>query len=171
MAVLTTAARKKLPSKSFALPGKGKGPSGKGAGSYPIPDKSHARNALSRVSQHGTSSEKATVRAKVHAKFPNIGKKQFGAVTPAVRMPRPAPLVGAPRRPRAPRLGSIGATLPGRAGASAGLHKGGVSSFPKPHTYAGGGVVKGRSGDTSPATIGKMTSHGGFSELGIHRSK
>ena len=74
MAKLTTAARKKLPSKSFALPGKGKGPSGKGAGSYPIPDKSHARNALSRVAQHGTPSEKATVRAKVKAKFPGIGK-------------------------------------------------------------------------------------------------
>jgi hypothetical protein len=76
MAKLTTAARKKLPSKSFALPGKGKGPSGKGAGSYPIPDKSHARNALARVSQHGSSSEKARVRAKVHAKFPTIGQKK-----------------------------------------------------------------------------------------------
>jgi len=75
MARLTTAARKKLPSKSFALPGKGTGPQGKGAGSYPIPDKAHARNALARVSQHGSSSEKARVRAKVHAKFPTIGKK------------------------------------------------------------------------------------------------
>jgi hypothetical protein len=74
MAKLTSAGRKKLPSSSFALPGKGKGPEGKGAGSYPIPDASHARNALSRVSQHGSSAEKARVRAKVHAKFPNIGK-------------------------------------------------------------------------------------------------
>ena len=53
MAVLSTAQRKKLPSKSFALPGKGEGPHGKGAGSYPIPDASHARNALARVAQHG----------------------------------------------------------------------------------------------------------------------
>ena len=73
---LTMAQRKALPSKSFALPGKGKGPSGKGAGSYPIPDASHARNALARVSQHGSSSEKAAVRAKVHAKFPGIGQKK-----------------------------------------------------------------------------------------------
>ena len=61
-----------------ALPGKGEGPKGKGAGSYPIPDESHARNALARVSQHGSSAEKATVRAKVAAKFPGIavsGKK------------------------------------------------------------------------------------------------
>jgi hypothetical protein len=75
MAKLTTAARKKLPSKSFALPGKGEGPHGKGAGSYPIPDKSHARNALARVAQHGSSAEKAKVRAAVHRKFPDIGKK------------------------------------------------------------------------------------------------
>lgn len=69
MAVLTAADRKALPKKSFALPSKREG----GKGGYPIPDASHARNALSRVSQFGSSSEKATVRAKVHAKFPGIG--------------------------------------------------------------------------------------------------
>jgi hypothetical protein len=74
MAELTPKKRNALPSKSFALPGKGAGPKGKGSGSYPIPDASHARNALSRVAQFGSSSEKATVRAKVKAKFPNIGK-------------------------------------------------------------------------------------------------
>jgi hypothetical protein len=74
MAKLKMAQRKRLPSSSFALPGKGEGASGKGAGSYPIPDKSHARNALARVSQHGSSAEKAKVRAKVRAKFPGIGK-------------------------------------------------------------------------------------------------
>jgi len=74
MAVLTAGERQKLPRKSFALPGKGEGPKGAGAGSYPIPDASHARNALSRVSQHGSSAEKAAVRAKVHSKFPEIGK-------------------------------------------------------------------------------------------------
>jgi hypothetical protein len=74
MAKLKMAQRKKLKSSQFALPGKGEGPSGKGAGSYPIPDKAHARNALARVSQHGSSAEKAKVRAKVHAKYPGIGK-------------------------------------------------------------------------------------------------
>ena len=69
MAVLSTSERKSLPKKSFALPSKREG----GKGGYPIPDKSHARNALARVSQFGSSSEKATVRAKVHAKFPGIG--------------------------------------------------------------------------------------------------
>jgi hypothetical protein len=73
--VLSAKQRQALPKSSFALPGKGKGPKGAGAGSYPIPDASHARNALARVSQHGTSAQKAAVRAKVHAKYPNIGKE------------------------------------------------------------------------------------------------
>ena len=74
MAKLTAKTRQSLPKSDFALPGKGEGPKGAGSGSYPIPDKSHARNALSRVAQHGSSAEKAKVRAKVHAKFPGIGK-------------------------------------------------------------------------------------------------
>ena len=96
MAVLTTKARQKLPSKSFALPGKGTGKGGKGPGSYPIQDKAHARNALARVSQHGSPSEKATVRAKVKSKYPEIGKKQMGGT---VRMPRvPARGISSVRR-------------------------------------------------------------------------
>jgi hypothetical protein len=78
MSKLTTEKRSKLPSQDFALPGKGKGPQGKGSGSYPINDEVHGRNALSRVSQFGTPAEKAEVRAKVHAKFPDIGKGQHG---------------------------------------------------------------------------------------------
>lgn len=73
---LTTAARKSMPKGDFALPGKGEGPEGKGAGSYPIPDASHARNALARVAQHGTPEEKAKVKAAVHRKFPDIGKSR-----------------------------------------------------------------------------------------------
>jgi hypothetical protein len=86
MAVLTAAKRKALPAKSFALPGKGEGPHGKGAGSYPIPDKAHGRAALSRVSQHGSSAEKAKVRAAVHRKFPTIGRGE-GARTNAADCP------------------------------------------------------------------------------------
>jgi hypothetical protein len=75
---LTASARKALPSKDFALPGKGEGPEGKGSGSYPIPDANHARNALARVSQHGSSQEKAEVRRKVHEKYPDIGEHKNG---------------------------------------------------------------------------------------------
>lgn len=75
MAKLTAKARQSLPKSDFALPGKGEGPKGAGSGSYPIPDESHARNALARVSQHGTAAEKAAVRAKVHSKYPGIEQK------------------------------------------------------------------------------------------------
>jgi hypothetical protein len=71
MAKLTTNARKSLSKKSFAEPGKRK---------YPIEDASHARNALARVSQHGTASEKAQVRAAVHKKFPAIKMKTVEGV-------------------------------------------------------------------------------------------
>jgi hypothetical protein len=64
--VLTTAARHSLPKSDFVFPGKG---------AYPVPDKAHARNALARVSQFGSSTEKAKVRAKVHNKFPAIGEE------------------------------------------------------------------------------------------------
>ena len=64
--------RQKLPKGAFALPGKGSGPEGKQGGSYPIPDESHARNALARVSQHGSEAEKAKVRRAVASKFPDI---------------------------------------------------------------------------------------------------
>ena len=59
MAKLTSAKRNALPGSVFALPGR----------RYPIPDRSHAQNALARVSQHGTPTEKAAVRSKVKAKF------------------------------------------------------------------------------------------------------
>lgn len=72
---LSNRERKALPDRDFALPGKGKGPEGKGSGSYPIPDASHARNALARVAGNGTPAEKRAVRAKVKEKYPGIGKK------------------------------------------------------------------------------------------------
>ncbi len=66
--VLSTAKRERLPKSAFAIPEKAPGP-----GSYPIPDESHARNALARVSQHGTPAEKKRVKIAVTRKFPEIG--------------------------------------------------------------------------------------------------
>jgi hypothetical protein len=71
MAKLTAKTRQSLPSSDFARPGKGTGKKGAGSGSYPIPDASHARNALARSSGKPIA---ASVRAKVHAKFPGIGR-------------------------------------------------------------------------------------------------
>lgn len=64
MAKLTSKKRNSLKSSEFAEPGKRK---------YPVQDKAHAKNALARVSQFGSESEKSAVRKKVHAKFPSIG--------------------------------------------------------------------------------------------------
>lgn len=71
---LSASERNELPSSDFALPGRGEGKNGKGSGSYPIPDLSRARSALARVAQHGSPSERAEVRRKVHSKYPDIGK-------------------------------------------------------------------------------------------------
>ena len=69
---LSASERRALPDSDFALPGKGEGPKGKQAGSYPIPDEEHARMALAMVAKHGTAAEKAKVRAAVKRKFPGI---------------------------------------------------------------------------------------------------
>ncbi len=58
---------------NFVFPGRKNKRNPAGKGGYPIPDKAHARNALARVAQHGSPSEMAKVRAKVHAKYPDMG--------------------------------------------------------------------------------------------------
>ena len=73
--VLDANARAHIAPHNFALPGN----------RYPIHDEAHARNALARVSQHGTpdgvfcqegvsSPEKAKGRTAVQKKYPNMGK-------------------------------------------------------------------------------------------------
>jgi len=68
---LTTKARKKLKTGSFAIPEKR---------AYPIQDRAHGQNALARVDQHGTPEEKARVRRAVCKKYPDFetcnGKKE-----------------------------------------------------------------------------------------------
>jgi hypothetical protein len=66
---LSAATRRSLPKSDFALPGRGTGPTGSGPGSYPIPDRSHAANALSRSSGKSVAS---AVKAKVCAKYPDM---------------------------------------------------------------------------------------------------
>ena len=61
MAKLKAAARKALPTSTFAGPKR----------SFPIPDKNHARAALSMAHY---AKNPAAIRAKVHAKFPSIGQ-------------------------------------------------------------------------------------------------
>ena len=61
MSLLTAKRRNSLPGKEFAGPDR----------SYPIPDASHARNALARASGKPVEAE---IRAKVHSKYPEIGE-------------------------------------------------------------------------------------------------
>lgn len=68
MAKLSSKERKDLPKSAFAEPAKRK---------YPINDANHARNALARVSQFGSSSEKAKIKSAVGRKFPSIGKNYY----------------------------------------------------------------------------------------------
>jgi len=63
---LTAKARKAIPTKSFAGPGR----------SFPIEDKSHARAALSMAHY---AKNPAAIREKVHAKYPSLGKAKMTA--------------------------------------------------------------------------------------------
>ena len=90
MARLTTGARAKLKPSQFALPEKG---------GYPDDTIGRARNALSPVSQYGTPTQKAKVRAKVARDYPGI-KRPRG------------------RKPSAPAIAAARAAAPARPGAS-----------------------------------------------------
>jgi len=69
MAKLTYAERQELPDSAFVFPSR------RETDGYPIPDKSHARNALARVDQYGTPKEKAAVCRAVKRKYPSIVEK------------------------------------------------------------------------------------------------
>jgi hypothetical protein len=67
MARLTFAQRKRLPKSVFAIPAKAPGP-----GSYPIPDRAHARAALQRAHQFASPAEHAAVHRAVGRRFPDL---------------------------------------------------------------------------------------------------
>lgn len=70
MAKLNAAARKSLPTQDFAVKSKASTPQGKAkGGSYPIPDKAHAQNALARSSGKPVA---AQVKAAVAKKYPGM---------------------------------------------------------------------------------------------------
>ena len=65
MAKLTSKERNKIPEGEFAGPDR----------SYPIEDRNHAKNALARASGKPVEGR---IRAAVHRKYPDIGKKAGG---------------------------------------------------------------------------------------------
>jgi hypothetical protein len=64
MAKLNSAERNALPASQFALPGKR---------GYPIPDTSHAEQAL-RMRGHASPGEQKQIVAAVAKKFPQVGR-------------------------------------------------------------------------------------------------
>lgn len=69
---LTQAARDKIAPKNFALTAK---QTGTGEPGYPIEDRRHAANALSRVDQNGTPQQKQEVYKDVARKYPELAHK------------------------------------------------------------------------------------------------
>lgn len=73
MAVLSSAARKAIPSSQFGLPGERK---------YPMPDASHAANAKARATQAVKAGRmSAATAAKIKAKA-NRKLRSFGSLAP-----------------------------------------------------------------------------------------
>ena len=101
MAKLDTAERKSLPSKDFAGPGR----------SYPIPDRSHAQNALARAAQNASPAEQSSIRSKVAAKYPGME------------------IAHHPDRPTAHHPGKGAAHHPGNGGGATHDYAGGGSAF------------------------------------------
>jgi hypothetical protein len=69
---LTYHQREMLPDRDFAVI------LADGTRKYPIENRSHARNALARVSRFGNSEEKAEVCRKVAARYPHIHESHCG---------------------------------------------------------------------------------------------
>lgn len=63
---ITAAQRHRLPASELGLPARE---------GYPLDTPGRARSALSRASANASPAEQATIRRKVHARYPSIGKK------------------------------------------------------------------------------------------------
>jgi hypothetical protein len=73
VARLTAAQRKRIPKSKFGVPSKAKTAKGKAKpGSFPMPDKAHARAAL-RLIKHAPASKRAAIRNKANR---ILGKKK-----------------------------------------------------------------------------------------------
>lgn len=64
MARLTAAQRKSIPKSQTGLPGKTTKKGGAVSGSYPMPDKAHARAAKSLAARYATPAQRAKIDAK-----------------------------------------------------------------------------------------------------------
>lgn len=72
--VLSTRGRKQVAKKNFAMPASAAKSGAGQKGSYPIFDLPHARSALSYGKRFLSADDYAKLRARVHAKYPNLKK-------------------------------------------------------------------------------------------------
>ena len=74
---LTASGRTHIKQKNFGIPSKAENKEEKKkSGNYPIHDKAHARAALSYGSRYLSSEEYSALKKRIHAKYPDMGKKQ-----------------------------------------------------------------------------------------------
>ena len=66
MGKLTAAQRKKIPKSQMGLPGKATKKGGAVSGSYPMPDKAHARAAKSFAARYASPAQRARIDAKAN---------------------------------------------------------------------------------------------------------
>jgi hypothetical protein len=66
MATLSSKRRRRMPKRTFAIPGKRK---------YPVHDIAHARAAIQRVRQHGSPAEKRRVFAAIRRRYPALARR------------------------------------------------------------------------------------------------
>ncbi len=152
---LSYAAREKLSSGSFVFPKERR---------YPIPDKAHARNALARVAQHGSSEEKAKVRAAVHSKYPDIGEQNESKAPGEVKLSKGVNLGGPAARAYHDMTSSQAMTAGWKpkayiraAGEISGMNKSGqMQGFKNKlagETTAGKKLPKTRAGESMPSEV------------------
>ena len=87
-AALSSKERDALPASDFIFPA---------TREYPYQDVGHARNALSRGAQNETGARLATIKRKVHARYPDIGditKAEFSYTVPLRKTEREGVFVG-----------------------------------------------------------------------------
>lgn len=78
MSRLTSAQRSKMPASQFALPGKGEGPKGKGAGSYPVDTPKRAAVAKAYAKRFASPAEQKTIDTKANAVIRKAGGHPSG---------------------------------------------------------------------------------------------
>ena len=152
-AELTEAARDKIKPKNFALSAK---QSDTGEPKYPIEDKRHAANALSRVQQFGSPKEKSEVFKDVAKKYPELASKSS---VPAVAKKAEEHEKSASRMPKAvlerAKSNIRGTALRGAlaGGAAGGLSGAAVGSLLDKDDRKGG-AIKGGLGGAAAGALG-----------------